>query len=151
MRSKKLNVSVKRLIRDECACYSEGLNSIKDYCDREDTKDFHCPFFIKSEDNVRCGYFEEVVLPLNPQLEALYIADHKAKLANYELTKEDKEQIIEEKSSIAGKVQIHCKKCGKTFQANNYRSQYCDYCKKFVRRESTRTAMERKRKELLVM
>ena len=137
MGSKKLNVSVKKLIRNECACYSEGLNGIKDYCDRENTEDYRCVFFIKeSEDNARCGYFERAVLPMNPQLEALYIAEHKAKMANYELTKEDKERIIEEKSSIAGKVQIHCKRCGKTFQADNYRQQYCDKCKRIIRREN---------------
>lgn len=145
MGSKKLNVSVKKLVRSECACYSETLNGIKDYCDREDTKDYRCVFFIKEEDNARCGYFEEAVLPVNPQLEALYIAEHKAKMVDYELTKEDKERIIEGKSSIAGKVQIHCKKCGKTFQADNYRQQYCKICKRYLRRESTRNAVTKNR------
>lgn len=135
MGSKKLNVSVKRLVREECASYNESLNGIKDYCDREDTEGYCCIFFIKSEDNARCGYFEGSVLPMNPQLEALYIAGHKAKMADYELTKEDRLRIIEGKSSIAGKVQIHCKKCGEAFQADNCRQQYCKRCKKFILRE----------------
>jgi len=141
--SKKLNVSVKKLVRNECACYSESLNDIKNYCDREWTEGYRCIFF--SEDNARCDYFEKAVLPMNPRLEALYIAEHKAKMANYELTKEDKQRIIEEKSPVAGKVNIHCKRCGKTFLADNYRQQYCDICKRYLRRESTRNAMAKKR------
>lgn len=147
MGSKKLNVSVKKLVRNECACYSEILNGIKDYCDREDTEGYCCIFFIKLEDNARCGYFEKAVLKMNPQLEALYIAEHKAKMANYELTKEDKQRIIEGKSSMVGKVQVHCKKCGETFQADNYRQQYCDRCKRIIRRENNYKEYQKKTKE----
>ena len=151
MGSKKLNVSVKKLVREECASYNESLNDIEDYCDQENTKDYRCIFFTGEEDNARCGYLEKAVLPMNPQLEALYIAEYKAKIANYELTKEDKQRIIEEKSSIVGKVQIHCKRCGKTFQADNYRQQYCEFCKKSIRRESTRNSMSIKREKLMSM
>ena len=132
---------IQRLISNECACYSSTLNDIKNYCDKEKEKDYVCSLF----KNKRCEYFERVVLPMNPQLEALYIAEHKAKMADYELTKEDKERIIEGKSLIAGKVQIHCKKCGKAFLADNYRSQYCEICKRYLRRESTRNAVAKNR------
>ncbi len=135
--------SVKRLVRNECACYDPSTNgiiyiknipksiTIKDYCDREREKDCRCSIF----KDKRCSYFGRAVLPMNPQLEALYIAEHKARQIDYKLSKEDKKRIVEEKSSVAGKVKIHCKKCGNTFQANNYRQKYCEKCKKIILRE----------------
>lgn len=141
--------SVKKLVIRDCANYDEVFNNIKDYCCLEWTKGYRCIFFIK--ENAKCDYFERAVLPRNPQLEALYIAEHKAKLVKYELTKENKKRIIEDKSSVAGRIEIHCKKCKKTFLANNYRSQYCEKCRKYVRRESTRKSMSKKRKELTSM
>ncbi len=86
---------VKKLVLNECACYSQFLNGIKDYCDKE-KEDCRC-FIYKDE---RCGYFERAVLPMNPQ-----------------------------------KVEINCKKCGKTFLADNYRHQYCEFCKRVIRVE----------------
>ncbi len=150
---------IKRLVRNECACYDTSTNgiiyiknipqsiTIKDYCDREREKDCRCSIF----KNKRCSYFERAVLPMNPQLEALYIAEHKARQINYKLSKEDKKRIVEEKSSVAGKVKIHCKRCKDVFLANNYRSQYCKKCKRYIRRESTRRSMSIKRKELTSM
>ena len=141
--------SVKKLVRNECACYDPSTGgiiykgnkptpiTIKDYCDRERERDCRCSIF----KNKRCDYFERAVLPMNPQLEALYIAEHKARQINYKLSKEDKKRIVEGKSSIAGKIKIHCKRCGKTFLADNYRQQYCKFCKKSIRRESTRRAV----------
>ena len=150
---------IKRLVRNECACYDPSTNgiiyiknipqsiTIKDYCDREREKDCRCSIF----KDKRCSYFERAVLPMNPQLEALYIAGHKARQINYKLSKEDKKRIVEEKSPVAGKVKIHCKKCKKVFLADNYRSQYCNRRKKYIRRESTRRSMWIKRKELTSM
>ena len=150
---------IKRLVRNECACYDPSTNgiiyiknipqniTIKDYCDREREKDCRCSIF----KNKRCSYFEKAASPMNPQLEALYIAEHKARQINYKLSKEDKKRIVEEKSPVAGKVKIHCKKCKKVFLADNYRSQYCNRCKKYIRRESTRRSMSIKRKELTSM
>ena len=144
---------IKRLIRNECACYDPSTNgiiyiknipqsiTIKDYCDREREKDCRCSIF----KNKRYSYFERAVLPMNPQLEALYIAEHKARQINYKLSKEDKKRIVEEKSSVAGKVKIHCKKCKDVFLANNYRSQYCDKCKKYLNRERWRESKSKKR------
>jgi len=136
--------SVKKLVIRDCANYDEVLNNIKDYCCLEWTKGYRCIFFIK--ENAKCDYFERAVLPTNPQLEALYQAEHKARIVDYKLTKEDKERIVEEKSSLAGKIKIHCKKCGKTFLANNYRSQYCDKCKKYLNRKRWRDSKSKKRK-----
>ena len=144
-----ISKSVKKLVIRDCANYDEVLNDIKDYCCLEWTKGYRCIFFLR--ENAKCDYFERAVLPNNPQLEALYRAEHQAKIVNYELTKEDKEQILKEESSVAGKVKIHCKKCGKTFLADNYRQQYCKFCKKSIRRESTRNAMAKNRKELTSM
>ena len=140
-----ISKSVKKLVIRDCANYDEVFNDIKDYCCLEWTKDYRCLFFIK--ENAKCDYFERAVLPMNPQLEALYQAEHKAKEVNYELTKEDKERVVEEKSSAAGKIKIHCKRCKKTFLANNYRCQYCESCKKDIRKENNWKEYQRKRKE----
>ncbi|MBA7547747.1 hypothetical protein ES705_40183 [subsurface metagenome] len=138
--------SVKKLVVKECACYDPSTKgiihiknipqsiTIKNYCDREHDKDCRCLVFKYR----RCDYFERVVLPMNPQLEALYKAEHIAEEVGYKMTKGDKKNILEKESSIKGKVKIHCKKCGKTFLANNYRQQYCDYCKRSIRREQKR-------------
>lgn len=144
-----ISKSVKKLVIRDCANYDEVLNDIKDYCCLEWTKGYRCIFFLKG--NTECDYFERAVLPMNPQLEALYQAEHKAKEVNYELTKEDEEQILKEESSVAGKVKIHCKRCKRTFLADNYRQQYCNFCKRYVKRQSTRKAMAKKREELTSM
>jgi len=135
--------SVKKLVVNECACYDPSTKriiyiknipqsiTIKNYCDKEHDKDCRCLVFKYR----RCDYFERVVLPMNPQLEALYKAEHIAEEVGYKMTKGDKENILEKESSTKGKVKINCKKCGKTFLANNLRQQYCDYCKKSIRRE----------------
>ena len=124
---------IKKLIVDECACYSPNLNGIKHYCDREYDEDCCCRLF-KDE---RCGYFERAVLPMNPQLEALY----KAKESGYELPRE----VRDNTSSVKGKVNTHCKKCGKNFLADNYRQQYCKICKKYIQRENQRNWISKKR------
>ena len=136
--------SIKKLVIKECANYDEVFNDIKDYCCLEWTKGYCCIFFIK--ENAECDYFERGVLPMNPQLEALYRAEHQAKEVGYELTKGDKENILEKESSIKGKVKIHCKNCGKIFQADNYRQKYCDYCKKFIKRKRWRENKDKERK-----
>ncbi len=148
---------IKRLIRNECACYDPSTNgiiyiknipqsiTIKDYCDREREKDYRCSIF----KHKRCSYFEKAVLPMNPQLEALYKAEHQAKKEGHKLSKQYKEQILEEKSSEKGKVKIHCKRCREVFSANNYRSQYCKKCKRFLHRESARRSILNKRKNKL--
>ena len=135
--------AVKTLVTRECANYDEVFNDIKDYCCLEWTKGYRCIFFIK--ENAECVYFERAVLPTNSQLEALYRSEHQAKIEGCELSNQYKKRIVEEKSSVVGKVKIHCKKCNEIFLANDYRSQYCKYCKSYIRRESTRKAMSRKR------
>ena len=40
---------------------------------------------------------------------------------------------------------IHCKRCKKTFLADNYRQQYCRFCKKAIQRESKRKSIFNKR------
>jgi len=134
--------SIKKLVNG-CNHHDKNFNNIKDYCDRESTKSLQCIFFL--EDKARCEYFEKAVLPMNPQLEALYWSGHQAKQAGYELTDQDKKQIVEKESPVAGKLKIHCKRCKKVFLADNYRSQYCDNCKKYLNRERARDNMSRKR------
>jgi len=120
--------SIRKLVTDECACYSPILNDIKDYCDREQDKDCRCLIF----KDKRCGYFERAVLPMNPQLEALYKAEHQAKKEGHKLSNQYKEQILEEKISAKGKVKIYCKRCGEIFLANNHKRQYCKKCKRII-------------------
>ena len=107
------------------------------------TKGYRCIFFIK--ENTECVYFERAVLPTNPQLEALYRSEHQAKIEGCELSNQYKKRISEEKSSVAGEVKIHCKRCKMIFLANNYRSQYYDKCKKYLNRERWRESKSKKR------
>ena len=139
-----IDQSVKNLAIKVCANYDNALNDIKDQCCLELTKGYRCIFFLK--DDARCEYFEKAVLPMNPKLEALYKAEYIAEEVGYDLTKKEKDDILEKESSIKGKVKIHCKKCGKTFLADHYNQKYCKFCKRSIRRESTRKAMEKKRK-----
>ena len=139
--------AVKILVTRECANYDEVFNDIKDYCCLEWTKDYRCIFFIK--ENAECVYFERAVLPTNPQLEGLHQAEHQAKIEGRELSNQYKEQILIEKSSAAGKVKIHCKRCKMIFLANNYRSQYCDKCKKYLNREHQREWVSKKRQSVV--
>ena len=135
--------AVKILVTRECANYDEVFNDIKDYCCLEWTKGYRCIFFIK--ENAECVYFERAVLPTNPKLEALYRSEHQAKIEGCELSNQYKKRISEEKSSVAGEVKIHCKRCKMIFLANNYRSQYCDKCKKYLNRERWRESKSKKR------
>ena len=73
---------IKKLVINECVHHDKNSNNIKDYCDKEFTKSLQCIFFLK--DKARCEYFERAVLPMNPQLEALYRSEHQAKQAGYE-------------------------------------------------------------------
>jgi len=148
---------IRSLVVKECACYDSSTKgiiyiknvpqsiTIKNYCDKEQDKDCKCLIF----KDKRCDYFERAVLPMNPQLEALYKAEHIAKKVGYKLTEREKENILEEKSSAKGKVKIHCKRCKEVFLANNYRKQYCEKCRKFLHRESARNSILKKRKNKL--
>lgn len=135
---------IQKLVINECACYSPSMNgieyikhiphsiTIKNYCDKEQEKDCRCLIF----KNKSCDYFEKAVLPMNPQLEAIYKAQHEGDIL--------KAKKIEAMSTVKGKVNIHCKRCGKIFQAN-YRQQYCDRCRRYIRRENQRKWIENKR------
>ncbi|GAI84116.1 unnamed protein product, partial [marine sediment metagenome] len=86
------------------------------------------------------------VLPMNPQLEALYRAKHQTKKESYKLTNQYKKQIVEDKGLVAGKVNIHCKKCKKTFQADHYNQKYCESCKKYLTKKRWREQKQKERK-----
>ena len=146
-----LEDKVKNLITKECANHEKIFNDIKNYCsnrdrsvyrDKDYPKSIQCIYFF--ENNARCEYFEKAVLGMNPQLEALYRAKYQARQIGFQLTEQDKNQIIKEKSPIAGKVNIHCKKCKKIFLADNYRSQYCEKCRKDINRKNWRDNKRKK-------
>lgn len=123
--------SIRKLITDECHCYSPILNGIKNYCQNEYDEDCCCRLFKGG----RCGYFEKAVLPLNPKLQILYISELKAKKIGYELTDSYKKNIMESESSVMGKIKLICKRCNGLFFADSRRNLYCDQCKRIIRRE----------------
>jgi len=138
-----INKSIRTLVKKECCCFDKSSNGITNYCDKEpEVSENKCAYFFKAKKPVekgkkfikiyaRCSWFERAILPLNPQLEALY------KERGNKLTKE-KEKIIKEKSPVAGKIKVHCKRCEKTFLANSYRARYCERCKRLISQEKNR-------------
>ena len=80
-------------------------------------------------DNNRCTYFETSVLPLDHGLEREYW--------------DDKNIAVEKKSKP--KSRIVCERCKAIVEANSNRQQYCDNCKKIIRKEQTRNAVQKSR------
>lgn len=135
-----MKLEIYRLVTNECANHEKRFNSFVNACLIR--RDLKCVFFF--EDHPRCKYFEEAVLPLDKQLEALYHADREARARGYELTKRQK-RIIAEENAWAGKVRAKCERCGEDFPAANNRQKYCTKCRKWVIREQTRIRMQKKR------
>lgn len=117
---------LKRIIKKECANYFTGQNSINHYCCIVDGV---CLFF-GDEENERCNYFEEGVLPLDGDLEREYYSEL---------------NIDCEIKGDKPKPRIRCKRCGKHIEANSNRQRYCEKCKKIIKREQARASMKKKR------
>lgn len=111
----------KKLIHNECANYLSGLNHIQNYCCLLDKP---CVFFNDIQENVRCNYFEDSVLPLNPDLQFRYRKNRR--LSTVQLMRT-------------------CKSCLQPF-AGNKRQKYCAKCIEARRREQSRLRMRIKRK-----
>lgn len=126
---------IKMLAKSECANYETKFNSVKDCCLIKG----NCAL-ITNDELVRCGYFEEAVLPLDPELEAVYFAIHKANASGQEVTSKYIKAVRE-----ANKVVKTCDRCGKEFRPSNNRQRHCDLCKKIISRDQAR---ERKRRKV---
>lgn len=126
---------IKMLAKSECANYEVKFNSVKDCCLVKGA----C-VFVTNEELARCKYFEEAVLPLDPELEAVYFAIHKANASGQELTSKYIRAVRE-----ANKVTKICDRCGKEFKPGNNRQRYCDICKKIISRDQARERMKKKK------
>ncbi|UZW12570.1 hypothetical protein OSC52_11960 [Clostridium pasteurianum] len=118
---------LKRLIRKECSNHFTEQGSINHYCCMIDGV---CLFF-ENEENKRCQYFEEGLLPLDGDLERVYYIEIDVKPINAQGNK--------------AKPRIKCKNCGKNVEANSNRQQYCHICKKNIKRKQARESMKKKR------
>lgn len=99
-----------------------------------------CVYF--QEDNTRrCTYFEEYVLPLEPETEALYYAELNARARGYELTRYQKKLAVE-----AVKLEAKCQECGKIFNPKSRRQKLCGLCRKQKIREQARIRKQNQRK-----
>ena len=113
---------IKNLIKRDCAGYYTENN----YCC---SKDGTCVFFEDNEQLPNCKYFEVGVLPLNADLEFEYRLEHKMAVVH----------------KIPVKTNSKCGRCNLYFEAASNRQNYCEKCKKIVKREQSRLSMQKKR------
>jgi len=128
--------TVLQLIKEQCANFDLEANGTKNHCCISESNEYKCGYYYDDKDNkFRCGYFEQSVLGLDKQLEAVYYAQEVAKQEGVELSLKDKKEIMkinkitltcsvckqEFMASSKGKnkkTKIVCKKCKKKFKAN---------------------------------
>lgn len=131
---------IKSLIANECAGYDKKAHGISNYCCHEPDETRQCVYF--QEDNTRrCSYLEEYVLPLEPEVQALYHAELNARARGYELTKYQKKLAVE-----AIKLEAKCQECGKMFNPKSRRQKTCDFCRKQKMREKAKIRKQNQRK-----
>jgi len=131
---------IKSLIANECAGHDKKAHGISNYCSHEPSDSKQCIYFL--EDNTRrCRYFEEAVLPLEPDLEAVYQAELTARAKGYELTKYQRKLVID-----ARKLEATCSVCGKVFNPVSRRQKACPTCQKQKIREQSRLRKQKQRK-----
>lgn len=131
--------SIKSLIQNECANYfvdSGGINkTIKNYCCLIDKT---CIYYFNEDDeqSPRCRYFEESVLPMNPELEYQY----------------RQEKIIDKKQELNGNnnLQHKCINCQNTFTRKNKNEKYCEECKATLKKHHNKVNMRKYRKKVSV-
>jgi hypothetical protein len=113
---------IKRLVKSDCAGYFTENN----YCC---SKDGVCVFFRDNEKFPCCRYFEEGVLPLDKDL-------------GYEY-RQERQMAVVHKTPV--KTNVKCSRCKLYFKAGSNRQNYCEKCKKIVKREQARLSMQKKR------
>ena len=122
-------MNLKQIIRAECACYfREGHRGVNDWCER---KDRVCLIF--AADFKRCRYFEEGVLPANPDGAAEYA-----------------DMCGQEGSAPVVKKKV-CRNCGDAFIPDHNRQVYCKAeCSTVAHKTATKHRQRRKRHPSLV-
>lgn len=121
----QLKNKLKRLIKNNCACYLGDKHGISHYCC---SVDGICVFF--NQEDASCSYFENGVLPLDEQLEFEYKLER-----NMEVIRK------------APKPRVKCKSCGDMFFASSNRQMYCDKCKEQNEKQKSKLRMRKMRKK----
>jgi hypothetical protein len=110
-------MTIKDLIINECANYSNGKCLIKDRLCPLIHGGVYNGYKIPAED-FSCTYFETHVLPADKTLEAIYYGKETAPVKM---------------------VDKNCKGCGKAFKSTSNKALYCgDICRKSANRKSHR-------------
>jgi hypothetical protein len=113
---------IKQLIKNECA----NFNYENNFCF---PKDKMCCFFLDSDTSPRCKYFEDSVLPLEPEMEYEYRKDRKMSLLDFQA----REKICERE------------RCGATFISHSNSQKYCEKCEPIMKRQKTRIRVRKHR------
>jgi hypothetical protein len=119
--------SIKRLVKNNCACYLGAKHGIPNYCCLQDGL---CAFFAQDDGLPRCTYFENGVLPMDEKLDQEYTSERNTGT----------------EFKIA-KPKVNCQKCKATFLANSNRQKYCRKCRGKNVNEKTKLRMRQMRKK----
>jgi hypothetical protein len=136
--------TIQGLTKEQCAYHENNYNGHLNFCLTGECPDNKCIYFYDSKDDyyfIRCKYFEECVLPLDKQLEAIYYAKIEAEKNKKQLTNKEIEEI-----KIKNKVTIECLKCKKEFKPTSNRQKYCNKCKKDNQKDNQKEWIKNKRK-----
>jgi len=118
-----LNEELRNHVEKNCATYAGAgnclLQSKADGCHT-------CPFFEEGNEQARCLYFENAVLPTDDKLKARYW--NRFGLEYWESQKV-------------------CKRCENPFEASDQREQYSSECKAEQRKEKARIRKREQRKK----
>jgi hypothetical protein len=131
---------IKSLIANECASYERKGHGINNYCCNEPGDSKQCLYHTEGNNHC-CGYFEDAVLPLEPETAALYRAELKANAEGHELTKYQRKLAVD-----AIRKEAKCSTCGKVFNPASGRQKNCEYCRKQKIREQARKRKQNQRK-----
>lgn len=124
--------TVKGLVADVCANFSAP--------DRCLPADAPCRYFAPPGGRLpRCKWFEEAVLPLDPQLEKLYWAERKADAEGRQLSRREREAAL-----AITVLRGQCEKCGNAFDRTSNRQRFCPGCARAAERERKRSWKRRK-------
>jgi hypothetical protein len=127
--------NTRKLVADECANYfNDGY-----YCCVKDGK---CVYFDLDDPRDRCRYFENNVLPLDKDYEAIY----RQELIQGKMSEAEKQEIVKAHRE-KNKIRKTCQQCRKIFLAESNRQRFCPDCKKTVRRQYQRDLMQKRRNE----
>ncbi|BDG59914.1 cysteine-rich VLP domain-containing protein [Caldinitratiruptor microaerophilus] len=125
--------TVKGLVAEVCANFSGP--------DRCLPADAPCRYFAPPEGRLpRCRWFEQAVLPLDPQLEKLYWAERKADAEGRQLSRREREAAL-----AITVLRGQCERCGTAFDRRSNRQRYCPACMKAAAREAARQRKRRQR------